>query len=62
MAITISTEKSKELLSRMIRAEFEKIDFDMDYIYQKADELIALAKTYGLTDLADEMANDKNVA
>jgi hypothetical protein len=34
----------------------------MDYIYQKADELIALARTYGLEDLANEMYNDKNVA
>lgn len=62
MATTISTEKSKEILTRLIRNEFDKIDFSMDYIYQKSDELIALAIKYGLKDLANEMANDKNVA
>lgn len=62
MAITISTEKTKELLARLIRADFEKIDFEMEYIYRRADELIALATAYGLHDEAKEMTNCKNVA
>lgn len=62
MAITISTEKTKELLARLISNEFEKIDFEMEYIYQRADELIALATVYGLHDEAKQMTNCKNVA
>tara|TARA_R110002051_G_scaffold224048_1_gene287248 strand:+ start:6419 stop:6610 length:192 start_codon:yes stop_codon:yes gene_type:complete len=62
MATTLSTKKNKETLSRLIRKEFDKIDFSMDYIYQKSDELIDLARSYGLDDLADEMNNDKNIA
>lgn len=62
MATTISTEKGKEILSRLIRKEFETINFSMEHIYGKADELIALAKKYGLNDLAEEMSNDKKVA
>lgn len=59
MKITISTEKSKEILRRLIRNDFESINFSMEFIYEKADELIALARIYSLSDLADEMENDK---
>ena len=60
MPTKISTTKSKEILSRLIRNDFDKIDFKMDYIYGKADELIALAFSYGLYREAEEMINEKN--
>lgn len=61
MGVTIS-QGSIETVSRLIRAEFDKIDFSMDYILGKADELIKTAKEYGLYDLAEELQNDKQVA
>ncbi|TXD45873.1 hypothetical protein [Polaribacter sp. IC073] len=59
MSIIISTEKSKDILRRLIRSDFDKIDFAMDYIYNKADDLIGVAYRYGLEDLAEEMKIDK---
>ena len=59
MAIKISTEKSKALIEGLIRAEFDKIDFAMDYIYNKADDLINTAENYGLFKLAEEMRKEK---
>lgn len=61
MAITVS-EGSVETMSRLIRAEFEKIDFSMEYIYGKADSLIKTARDFGLEDLANEMELDKQIA
>lgn len=59
MAITITpTLRSKETLSKIIRDAFDNINFDMDYIYQKAPELIKMAKEYGLLELAKEMQNE----
>jgi hypothetical protein len=60
MPITISTQKSKETITRLIRNDFDKIDFSMDYIYGKAKELIQTAKELGLDELAQEMTNDLN--
>jgi hypothetical protein len=62
MGTIIATEKSKQTIKRLIRNEFDKVDFAMDYIYGKADELIQTAHDFGLNDLAEEMTNDKNVA
>ena len=59
MGITVSTIKSRETIARLIRADFDKIDFSMDYIYGKADELIQTAKDFGLIELAEELENDK---
>jgi len=61
MATTLSTERTKELLTRLISDDYEKIDFEMDYIYGKADELIALALSYGLNDQANAMISSKNL-
>lgn len=60
MATIISTQKSKETISRLIRNDFDKIDLSLDYIYCKADALIETAYHYGLIELANEMKNDKN--
>lgn len=61
MAVRLSTEKSKEVLKRLIRKEFDSINFAMDYIYNKADELIELAKYYGLNEFAKELEQDKKL-
>ena len=60
MQATIA-QNSKELLSRMITREFNEIDFSMDYIYGKADELIELAKNLGLNELAQQLKEDKEI-
>lgn len=59
MPITI-TEPSKDIVSRLIRNEFDNIDFEMDYIYNKAPQLIKTAKEFGLLELAEKMQNDLN--
>ena len=58
MPVTI-TEPSKEIVSRLIRNEFDSIDFEMDYIYEKASQLIETAIELGLLELAEEMQNEK---
>ena len=55
------TKKSKEILSSMIKTEFDKIDFKNEYIYKKADELIEVAKELNLNDLAEELKSDLKV-
>ena len=55
------TKKSKEILSSMIKTEFNKIDFKNEYIYKKADELIEVAKELNLNDLAEELKSDLKV-
>lgn len=57
MPTTIATN-SKETVSRLIRNDFEKIDWSMEYIYGKAHNLIQTARDFGLNDLAEEMLND----
>ncbi|WP_372938656.1 hypothetical protein [Seonamhaeicola sp.] len=54
MATTIA-KTSIEYVSRMIRNDFDNTDW---WNYQKLEELIQTAKSYGLEDLADEMEND----
>lgn len=62
MATTL-TQSSIELVSKLLRNEFEQIDFSMEYIYKRAEKLINTARDLGLNDLADEMAIDlKQVA
>lgn len=58
MATTLSAN-SKATVSQLIRTAFDKIDFSMEYIYNKADKLIRTARELGLNDLADELHNDK---
>ena len=57
MSITL-TENSKEVVSRLIRNEFDNLDFERDYIFGKAPKLIKTAKEFGLLELAEEMQND----
>ncbi len=54
------SETSTELLKRLIRQEFDKVDPELDYIFQNSEMLITLAKEVGFLDLADEMKNDLN--
>ena len=54
MAITISYN-SKELVSSLIKKEFHAINFDLEHIYKKGENLIRAAREYGLTELADEL-------
>lgn len=60
MATTLTTA-SIELVSNLIRKEFEQVDLNMDYIYGKADKLIATAHDLGLSELANEMSNDLKI-
>jgi hypothetical protein len=53
--ITLSTEKTKTLLSELIRSEFDK---EHEFWSDRPFELIQLAKHYGLNDLANEMQKD----
>lgn len=61
MGVTIS-KGSIKTVSRLIRNEFEKIDWSVEYIYNKADELIQTAIDFNLHELAEELQNDKQVA
>lgn len=54
------SETSTELLKRLIRQEFDKVDPELDYIFQNSEMLITLAKEVGFLDLAEEMRNDLN--
>ena len=57
MTITV-TESSKEVVETLIRNEFHSINFEMDYIYGKADKLIQAANDFGLNDLSEELKNN----
>lgn len=54
MATTIA-HNSRETISRLIRNEFDGCPW---WDFQKMDELINTAKSYGLDELASEMKND----
>ena len=56
MQITISTQKSKDIVSRLIRNEFD--NYTKPYQYTQALEMIETAKMYGLQELAEEMKID----
>ena len=56
---TTIAENSKELVSNLIRKDFERIDLSMEYIYGKAQSLIDAAIDLGLHELAAELIQDK---
>lgn len=57
MPIILSTDNSKEVVSKLIIDAFEKVDTEMECIYGEAKKLIETAKDYGLNDLANDMQN-----
>ena len=59
MPVKISTEESKQIVKRLIRNAFDKIDKSMDCIYNESDKLISTAHLYGFNELAEEMKRDK---
>ena len=56
--ISIS-ENSKTTVARLIRKEFDLIDFSEEYIHNKAGKLIQAASDFGLIALAIELETDK---
>jgi len=57
MPVILSTDNSKEVVSKLILDAFEKVDIKMECIYGEAKKLIQTAKDYGLTDIAEDMQN-----
>jgi len=57
MPLIISTDNSKQVVSKLILDAFEKVDSEMECIYGEAKKLIQTAKDYGLTDVAEDMQN-----
>lgn len=57
MPLIISTDNSKQVVSKLILDAFEKVDSEMECIYGEAKKLIQTAKDYGLTDIAEDMQN-----
>ena len=55
---TTIAQTSIETVSRLLRAEFDQIDMDMEYIHGSGSKLIQTAKDYGFAELATEMEND----
>lgn len=53
------SKKSKEKLIEIIKNEFDKIDFNDDWIYDKSTVLISLANEIGLKKLAQELKDEK---
>lgn len=53
--ITLSTQKSADLMKNLIRKEFDQ---EHEFWSDKPYELIQLAKEYGFNDLANEMQRD----
>lgn len=53
----LSTDSSKEVMTKLISDAFEKVDSDMECIYGQAKKLIETAKQYGLNDLATDLEN-----
>lgn len=58
MAIIMANDRSKQIMERLIRSEFDKVDLSLEYIYNVSAELIMTAKNYGLNGLAKEMEAD----
>ena len=54
--VILSTNKSKEIVSRLIRNKFD--DYTEIWQRSRALEIIETAKHYGLNELAIEMQND----
>ena len=57
--IILANQETREIMTRLIRADFDKIDFTQEYIYDKAAVLIRTAKAIGLTELSVDMETDK---
>tara|TARA_R110000868_G_scaffold399296_1_gene672981 strand:- start:414 stop:605 length:192 start_codon:yes stop_codon:yes gene_type:complete len=57
--ITLANQKTIETMSRLLRNDFDKIDFSLEYIYNKAETLINTAHECGLYELAMDMETDK---
>lgn len=55
---TTIARTSINTMSRLIRNEFDSIDFENEYTDYKAQNLIKTARDYGLEELAKEMEND----
>ena len=59
MPVKISTDESKQIVKRLIRNAFDKIDKSMDYIYKESDKLISTAQYLGFNEFAEELKRDK---
>lgn len=57
--LVLINQETKDIMSRLIRSDFDKINFSQEYIYNKAASLIKVAKECGLIDLAVDMETDK---
>jgi hypothetical protein len=55
---TTIANTSIEIVCKLIRDAFDKVDTDLDYIHDTSNKLIQTAKDFGLTELAEEMQND----
>ena len=54
----ISDENTREIVSKLIRKEFDSIPSKEYWRHLEIDELIKCAINLGLTELASEMTND----
>ena len=52
------SKKSVKLLKKLIRDAFDKIDFDMEFIYNESEPLIQLATESGFKELVKQMMED----
>ena len=52
------SKKSVKLLKKLIRDEFDKIDFDMEFLYNESEPLIQLASESGFKELVKQMMED----
>jgi hypothetical protein len=52
------SKKSVKLLKNLIRDAFDKIDFDMEFLYNESEPLIQLATESGFKELVKQMKED----
>ena len=52
------SKKSVKLLKKLIKDAFDKIDFDMEFIYNESEPLIQLATESGFKELVKQMMED----
>jgi len=52
------SKKSVKLLKKLIRNAFDKIDFDMEFLYNESEPLIQLATESGFKELVKQMMED----
>lgn len=60
MATTIS-QNSIDTVTRLIEKEFNTINFKLDFIYGRSEELIKLADNLGLKDLAFDLSDRRDI-